>query len=525
MKRMIRIMIISSVLFASCGDFLKEYSRELVYANSCEDLDEIMIGNGYMKRNADQSYLLWGEQGPYYPYLHVMDDDAEEFISGNLIMLGNGTPAEKLRNFYTWGELPFSTMDGTELKDMDWKRLYEHIGYVNVIISYVREFEDEPEETRRRVMGEAQFLRAWYYYMLVNLYAKPYSKETAYEDPGVPLNITEYIEDKYFSRDPVGKVYEQIVADLKEAADHLKGIVQSSYYRVNEAAARTLLSRIYLYMGEWQSAIDECDKVIESGCRLRDMNALTEKWFNTVGSPEILFTQGSYSIGWIMNNRVIQYGTTGGGRYRVSDDLLQTYRKYQEEGVVDLRESIFLEPSSSFCPGFFFVRKTPDGNNNKGTSKVYEACLIRSAEVYLNKAEAQAMLDRAEAISTLKALMVNRYKDGVMPAIDGLAGKTLVDFIREERRRELCFEGHRWFDLRRYAVSPRYPERKSITHGVYQSGMASMKPGVYDGSYTLQPYGEDNAWMLPIPDYEIIFDQGVMINNDKRVARAKDANQ
>ena len=151
---MIRIMIISSVLFASCGDFLKEYSRELVYANSCEDLDEIMIGNGYMKRNADQSYLLWGEQGPYYPYLHVMDDDAEEFISGNLIMLGNGTPAEKLRNFYTWGELPFSTMDGTELKDMDWKRLYEHIGYVNVIISYVREFEDEPEETRRRKIPE-----------------------------------------------------------------------------------------------------------------------------------------------------------------------------------------------------------------------------------------------------------------------------------------------------------------------------------------------------------------------------------
>ena len=226
-----------------------------------------------------------------------------------------------------------------------------------------------------------------------------------------------------------------------------------------------------------------------------------------------------------MNNRVIQYGTTGGGRYRVSDDLLQTYRKYQEEGVVDLRESIFLEPSSSFCPGFFFVRKTPDGNNNKGTSKVYEACLIRSAEVYLNKAEAQAMLDRAEAISTLKALMVNRYKDGVMPAIDGLAGKTLVDFIREERRRELCFEGHRWFDLRRYAVSPKYPERKSITHGVYQSGMASMKPGVYDGSYTLQPYGEDNAWVLPIPDYEIIFDQGVMINNDNLVVGAKDANQ
>ena len=53
----------------------------------------------------------------------------------------------------------------------------QHIGYVNVIISYVKEFEKDPEEIRRRVMGEAQFLRGWYYYMLVNLYAKPYLRK------------------------------------------------------------------------------------------------------------------------------------------------------------------------------------------------------------------------------------------------------------------------------------------------------------------------------------------------------------
>ena len=145
---------------------------------------------------------------------------------------------------------------------------------MNVIISYVKEFEKDPEEIRRRVMGEAQFLRGWYYYMLVNLYAKPYSEKTASMDLGVPLNITEYIEDKYFSRDPVRKVYLQIVADLKAAADNLAGIVQPTFYRVNEAAARTLLSRVYLYMGEWQLAIEECDKIIASGCKLQNMNTM-----------------------------------------------------------------------------------------------------------------------------------------------------------------------------------------------------------------------------------------------------------
>ena len=142
----------------------------------------------------------------------------------------------------------------------------------------------------------------------------------------------------------------------------------------------------------------------------------------------------------------------------------------------------------------------------------------------MNKAEAQAMLDQPDAISTVKVLMEKRYKDGVLPAIDGLKGKELVDFIREERRRELTCEGHRWFDLRRYAVSPKYPELKEIMHGVYQSAMASLKPGVYDGSYTLKPYGQDNAWVLPIPDYEIIFDRGTMVDNDKRESREKNEN-
>ena len=202
MKRILFVVVVGCFLFSSCGNFLEEYSKDLVYASSCEDLDEIIIGNGYMKRNANQEYAYYTENEQYYPYLHVMDDDVEEFLSGAVKMLANANPAVRYRNFYTWGERPFSDMTGMELVDSDWKRLYEHIGYVNVIISYVKEFESDPEEIRHRITGEAQFLRGWYYYMLVNLYAKPYSKETAGKDLGVPLNITEFIEDKYYLYDP-----------------------------------------------------------------------------------------------------------------------------------------------------------------------------------------------------------------------------------------------------------------------------------------------------------------------------------
>ena len=52
----------------------------------------------------------------------------EEFLSGAVKMLTNANPAVRYRNFYTWGERPFSDMTGVELVDSDWKRLYEHIG-------------------------------------------------------------------------------------------------------------------------------------------------------------------------------------------------------------------------------------------------------------------------------------------------------------------------------------------------------------------------------------------------------------
>ena len=74
-----------------------------------------------------------------------------------------------------------------------------------------------------------------------------------------------------------------------------------------------------------------------------------------------------------------------------------------------------------------------------------------------------AMLDNpAEEIEkVLNMLRSKRYKNGETEKITA-TGQELANLIRDERRRELCFEGHRWFDLRRYAVSPRYPYKKEI---------------------------------------------------------------
>lgn len=519
--------IVCGLLCASCGDFLKEYSKELTYASSCSDLNEILIGNGYMKSNTSNSEFSGGSihsGAYYYGWLHVMDDDIEEYGMGKYSETQLSQIAQVLRSFYTWQAKPFQNMKGVLYDDPNWKKLYEHIGYLNVIISQVKEFENEPLEIRNRIKGEAEFLRGAYYYLLVNMYAKPYVKATAAEDPGVVLNISEEIDGGYVSRASVQRIYEQIVEDLKNAAEHLKGIEQATIYRVNEKAARVLLSRVYLYMGEWQAAIDECDKVIASGCPLWDLNEwnMTEvksetrsdnlnkmQYLLTEESPEVIFTQGINLAAQLMRDAQVL------SRYRVSDELVSLYLKYENQGVEDLRLKGYLS-ESQLSGGKYLIRKnTVDVTLS---TRVFDLFTIRTAEAYLNKAEAEAILGKTEAVTTLKILMQNRFQGNVLPAgLDALSGSELVKFVREERRRELSFECHRWFDLRRYAVCREYPEVKETLHGVYSPAAASGVVSGYAGSYKLGAYTTEPAsYTLLIPDYEITYNKGEMVQNEER---------
>lgn len=514
-KKILLPFCLGIFLLSSCGHFLEEFSQDLVYAQSCDDLDEIMIGNAYLKRNQDNSISRVTGGDMYYPYLHLLDDDSRERYYGKPVGM---TAINYLRHLHIWAEYPFTATNGSLLKDYSWEKLYNHISTLNVIISYIHKFQDDPEEQRQRLMGETKFLRAAYYYLLVNLYANPYSKNTAETDLGVPLKLTEYIEDKFFTRDPVASVYEQILIDLKEAAVHFENIPQSSIYRAGKKATHALLSRVYLYMGEWQLAIDECDKVIEMGYSLWNLNEFdyssakaSRDYFNTNASPEIIFTTGTTSLHVLMDDAL-----GGLGLFCVSDDLLNQYTLYEDAGKEDLRLKCFF--SATRNSDAIIARKTADASQTSIKATVFDAFVLRAAEIILNKAEAQAMLDNPAAAETIKILLEKRFADGNIPDISGLSGENLVKFIREERRRELCFESHRWFDLRRYAVAPKYPEKREITHTIYEMP-ASTGPGVATLSSTLKPFGEDNAWVLPLPADEIIFNEGLLIDNPAREVR------
>ena len=501
MKRYL-ILMLCVLLFNSCGKFLEEFSQDLAYAESCADLDEILIGNGYMEQPKGFTEASIYGNG-YYPYIHVMDDDVIMTVfkkDGSTDVINN---IVSYKNFYDWSDqLTINPKTDEEWEDKDWEKMYSHIAYLNVIIAHVKKFSHDSVEIRNRVEGEARFLRGAYYYLLTNLYANPYVKESASSDMGVPLNLTEDIVDVYYKRNSMEECYRVIVEDLKVAADKLKGVTQPTIYRVNELATRILLSRVYLYMGEWQLALDECQKALAlEGVELMDLKSFPgregERYVLDNKNSEIVFTQGYSATNTFYNNMAYFCTCTFSG----SEDLISLYNRFEGQQIKDLR-----------LDAFFEVIGDEQYKVSKVGETVYDCFVIRSAELYLNKAEAEAMLDKAEAIQTIKTIVQQRFEGGI-PPVDGLNGKDLVSFIRDERRRELCFEAHRWFDLRRYAVSPKYPEKKSIKHTTYD------KNGVLEGDYVLKPYGEDTAWVLPIPGYEIVYNQGNLVDNPQRVER------
>ncbi len=482
----------------SCSDFLEEYSQDLTYARTAADLDEILIGEGYM--SVASSNDLPSLQGNYYfPWIHLMTDEVVEHVDYS------NSQRESFDAFYTWAPYPYTDENGDLVKDITWERLYKHISVINVVLKKSEDIHDFPEDIER-IQGECHFLRAMYYYYLVNFYAKPYKKETAGSDLGVTVKTTEYIEDIYFSRNTVEEVYTQILKDLNEAKTLLRGKAKKTIYRADYHAVQAFLSRVYLYMEAYEDAVAAADSVLAADYGVLDYNSLTltmNSW-NQIepvsttykNSPETIFSQGGNAI----------EGLLAGNMYQVSEDLLTLFRANSN----DLRQKFCIYETSYY--GIIYVpRKLADRKDGMVSSE----CLIRLPEVILNKAEALALLGRdEEARNTIEELRKKRIASENYTRIT-YSGDELIDFIRDERRRELCFEGHRWFDLRRYAVNSRHPFTVEILHDKY--GINSNWAAEYQGTYRLKRYDENpSLYVLPIPQHVIEFNRGEIKDNESR---------
>ena len=503
-------------LCTGCSDFFEESSQNLFYVTNVADLDELLVGEGYISTEgftptANKStdlVMLMRNTNDYFPWIHVLDDDSEAFAVGQESTTTRLWALFNTRAAHYWQPDPFLDKDDVPQTDYNWNNTYRRIGVLNSILEQLSDMEttDDEADDKLRVEGETRFLRAFYYFWMVNLYAQPYATNTADEEPGVPLKLNAAVEDNGFERTPVAEVYTQMKEDLERAIVCLRGQTPERPIRASAEAAHLLLSRVALFSEDYETAITHADSVINSGrFSLLDLDGWTDgESFTRKDSPETVFTQGGYIMGLILTDDSVTRKRQASA-YTSSADLLRTY----ETG--DLRLNVF------------FVNPTYDKTkfrclkSRSETAIISDYMLMRVAEAYLNKAEAQAISgDEAGAVATLQALRAHRFPAGQVPAITA-TGEELVNFVRNERRRELCFEGHRWFDLRRYAVNSRYPFTKEIRHVAYEYTGSDY---VASGEYVLRPYPEDRAaYVFPIPTNEIIVNHGTLVQNEERPER------
>jgi len=331
-----------------------------------------------------------------------------------------------------------------------WQVHYQLIIRANTVISRVPTIADPTFTTaeKNQMVAEAKFLRALAYFQLANLFSHPYqiSNGTNLCVPLVTEPFTGVISLP--ARATLNEVHAQIKKDLDEA---IAAPLPASYTaaadtrgRATIGAARALLSRLALYRGEWAAAESAANAVISNTAVYSIISTAYNYGRNTsedIFSLQMTATDNSRtgSGGWASYYRPAALG--GRGDCPMTSDLEAAFQA--EPG--DRRFALAALGVAADGISKRFTLKFPDAVNNTDNSP-----LIRLPEMYLNRAEALAQRDGLNQTS-VDLINVLRARAGLtnLTLSSFTSKQALIDAILNERRKELCFEGHRRMDLLR----------------------------------------------------------------------------
>ena len=408
------VMMLAMIGFTSCDDFL----------------DITPTGKVIAKTGKEYRALLT------YEYKNFPEDRGLATLRSDEMTLSKAsTSTEDYDSYFDiWAWNDFNQQSTTS--SFGWRRYYHAIYIANYIIENQTKITEATQDEISQLVGEAYMMRAYCHFLLVNLYADAYTHCNPATTRGIPLSLEANVNN-VLTCSSVEQVYQQVIADIKEAKTRLKVAAwdEGYTYRFNQISADALLARVYLYKGDWQNALAEAKVVMEKHGELEDLtdSKVLPNYYKSVESI--------VALEQVMTSGYVKMGVP-------SKALVDTYR------TGDKRKALYFKAQTASV--YSLIKYGDKGNDGY-------RCSFRSAEAYLIAAEAAAQnaadnaaaddVNLVEARTYLKALMAKRYAaakyNQYAAELDTMQKADLLKAIYNERTCELAFEGHRWFDLRR----------------------------------------------------------------------------
>lgn len=459
-NKILYTLICMSLCLISCDDFLDIKPKGVVIPQTCEDYENLL--NHTMQVRASESYPNYMTDDVFLPY--------NDNMTGGFQFQSVST-----KNLYTFDAKVYG--DGQQ--DILWEGSYSRIYTYNVIINRVLESTEATDEYKMQVRAEALVGRAFEYLTLVNAYAKHYDPTTATTDPGVPLTLDEDINKSDLKRATVREVYDLILNNLTEATAHLPEQPKHNAFRASKPVGYGMLARMYLYMGEYEKALENARIMLDLNPYLLNLPdySVTDpnQWIGRNNVPQRSDNKENIYL------RVAPYVYGLSGSVYGSSNLTAIFDKEKDQRYL-----------------LYFTRFI-DGTQldyDLWVPFLYTNMAMSTPEIYLIAAECEARSGRKDkAMEYINTLRDHRILQNVpLTATDP---KEALKIVLEERRRELPMLGcTRLIDLKRLNREPEFA--KTITHEV---------EGVV---YKLEP--NDPKYVLPIPPNVLRYNPNIKPN-------------
>lgn len=421
----VTLLVVLALSFTSCKKFLEKepygkISKSIIFDN---------VEGAELALNGSYKLMLTYYRSEYGMYHDVASDNVINVGTTEQLMLAQ-------YNFSSTAD------DEVSAPGYIWLKIFSALNNINNVINALPDLKTKfPGQLAalETIEGQALAMRALCHLDLSRVYAQPYNFTADASHLGVPVLTKTPNPGAEVSRKTMKEVYDQILIDLNTALPLLQKYNKTNQVVFNYQAALALLSRVYLYKGDWAQSVAKAN-LLTTDQTFTLANAANYKSV-FLSAPEqnpkveILFeltNNGNLTVASTDISNL--FSDTKAARYSAGSKLLNSFAND------DIRKSVMFTPSA----GYSFTKKYADGtvSSSQLTLKV-----VRLSEAYLNRAEANWNLGKyPEAAEDIRVIQ-QRARPTQTIVINYNSPEDLYKQIADERNRELCFEGHRLFDI------------------------------------------------------------------------------